>query len=594
MPQTLRHQAWIVLAAGLVLFTNLGVPQLWDDDEPRNATCAREMLARGDLIVPTFNEDLRIDKPVLVYWLMMTAYKVFGPTEFAARFWSAILAVGTSLLTYHLGRLLFRPAVGLWAGLIVASSLMFDVAGRAATPDSTLIFCTTLSLLLFVVGGRRSGETFSQPTAWWAYVLVYAAMGLAVLAKGPVGVVLPGGVIGLYLCCLGMRRDATQPVKTTRSPETASFQQRSALIASATWCWLKDLLAPRNIGRALWRMRPLTALIVVAAVALPWYIAVGIETDGEWLRGFLGKHNVSRFLKPMEGHKGPIVYYIPAIFIGFFPWSVFLPLSLVDMAKRVRERQPLASSYLLLACWAGLYVGFFSLSRTKLPSYVLPAYPALALLTAAFLDRWIASPALIGRGWMRLAFGSIAAGGIGILIGLPIAALIVLPGEAVLGLCGVAPIVGAIVAWHWMERQQLQRAVIAVAVTAVVFATSMFGLATVRVSSHQNSASIVQRAKEAGDTDAKLAMFGHNSPSLVYYAGGRVEPLWTVEQVGQFFRDTRLPMLVTRADRYEELKRVLPADVAVLERQPRFLKKGEVLLLGRAAQTAAGPRTPPR
>jgi 4-amino-4-deoxy-L-arabinose transferase-like glycosyltransferase len=594
MPQLLRHQAWIALAAGLVLFTNLGVPQLWDDDEPRNATCAREMLVRGDLIVPTFNEDLRIDKPVLIYWLMMTAYKVFGPTEFAARFWSAVLAVGTSLMTYHLGRLLFRPAVGLWAGLIVASSLMFDVAGRAATPDSTLIFCTTLALLLFVIGGRKHAASFTQPTTWSAYALVYLAMGLAVLAKGPVGVVLPGGVLGLYLCCLGTRSEVSQPAIATRSKKNISVKQQAILASLSVWNWLKQLLAPRNVWRALWTMRPVTALIVIAAVALPWYIAVGVETDGEWLRGFLGKHNVNRFLKPMEGHKGPIFYYIPAIFIGFFPWSVFLPLSVIDLAKRLRQRHATANSYLLLACWSGLYIGFFSLSRTKLPSYVLPAYPALALMTAALVDHWITSPASIGRGWLRLALGSIAAGGVGILVGVPIAAKIALPGEAILGLCGLAPLAGAILAWYWMERQQAHRAMVTVGATAVVLATSMFGLATVRVSSHQNSASIVQRAHEAGDAEPTLATFGHSSPSLVYYAGRRVETLSTLEQVGQFFREARSPMLVTRADRYEELQYILPNDITVLERQPRFLKKGEVLLLGRPTQTAAGSRKSPK
>src|SRR5205807_400640 len=121
-------------------------------------------------------------------------------------------------------------------------------------------------------------------------------------------------------------------------PTEIGFHQRMFSIAAATWHWLKQLLTPQNVWRVLRSMRPLTALIVVAAVALPWYVAVGVETDGEWLRGFLGKHNVNRFLQPMEGHKGPIFYYIPAIFIGFFPWSVFLPLSVMDLVKRLRER----------------------------------------------------------------------------------------------------------------------------------------------------------------------------------------------------------------------------------------------------------------
>ena len=151
----LRHQAWIILVAGVVFFAGLGRPRLWDDDETKNARCAQEMLVRGDWVVPTFNFRLRPDKPALFYWLAMISYQLLGTTELAARFPSALLAVGTSLATYHLGRRLFRPEVGLWAGLAMATNLMFATIGRAATPDSTLIFCTTIALLAFVVGVGR-------------------------------------------------------------------------------------------------------------------------------------------------------------------------------------------------------------------------------------------------------------------------------------------------------------------------------------------------------------------------------------------------------------------------------------------------------
>ncbi|HEV3024204.1 MAG TPA: glycosyltransferase family 39 protein, partial [Pirellulales bacterium] len=148
--EILRHHLWITLAALAVFFTNLGVPHLWDDDEPKNAECAREMLVRGDWIVPTFNEELRYDKPALLYWLMIAAYRAFGVNEFAARLPSAVLAVVTTLATYHCGRLLFRPRVGLWAGLAISTSVLFVVAGRAATPDSALVCSTTLAMLAFV------------------------------------------------------------------------------------------------------------------------------------------------------------------------------------------------------------------------------------------------------------------------------------------------------------------------------------------------------------------------------------------------------------------------------------------------------------
>ena len=123
MPLTVRHQAVLLVVAALVFFVNLGKAQLWDDDEPKNAECAREMCERGDWITPTFNHGLRHDKPALVYWLMISAYKTFGVNEFSARFWSAALAVGTTLATYQLGRMLFGVRVGFWAGWIMATFL---------------------------------------------------------------------------------------------------------------------------------------------------------------------------------------------------------------------------------------------------------------------------------------------------------------------------------------------------------------------------------------------------------------------------------------------------------------------------------------
>jgi len=129
----------VAATAAVVFFTNLGGPSLWDRDEPRNAGCAAEMWERGDWIVPTFNDELRAHKPALLYWLMMTAYAVGGVNEFSARFWSAALGAATCLLTYGIGSRLYRPSVGLWAGVALATALNFGVAARAATPRAETV-----------------------------------------------------------------------------------------------------------------------------------------------------------------------------------------------------------------------------------------------------------------------------------------------------------------------------------------------------------------------------------------------------------------------------------------------------------------------
>ena len=281
------------------------------------------MLERGDWVVPTFNYELRTQKPVLLYWLIMMSYSLFGVNEFSARLPSALLAVGTTLVTFQLGRRLFSDRAGLLAGLIMASCLMFGVAGRAATPDSCLIFFTSLSFLAYVVAvtrqsdGRcvwqredpameesRLGASFI-PARWNDFALIYGLMALAVLAKGPIGVILPTAIMGLFLLLVNAehRHDAKR--------------------------WIDRYTGfIRQFATTAWSMRPFTLVLTVVAVAGPWYAMVGLRTDGRWLQSFFGTENLARFQTAMEGHSGSIVYYPVAVLIGFFPWSIVLPAAI--------------------------------------------------------------------------------------------------------------------------------------------------------------------------------------------------------------------------------------------------------------------------
>src|SRR3989304_5785520 len=283
----LRYQLWIAAAAGIIFFTYLGAASLWDEDETLYASCAREMLQRGDWVVPMFNGKLFPDKPPLMFWLMMAGFELFGVNEFGARFFSAVLGVGTALLTYHLGRLLFNPSVGLWAGLITASSIIFTVSARAATVDSALVFVSTLALLCFVAAIRVQGSGFREqktrfclaatrrgagalslrlgfrvrgsgfrmegtadsakpqvrrrrienssfiihhssfnihpssfiphPFTYSLFILLYLCLGVAILAKGPVGFLLPMFSLGLFLMIVNSRRETTD-AQITFSP----------------------------------------------------------------------------------------------------------------------------------------------------------------------------------------------------------------------------------------------------------------------------------------------------------------------------------------------------------------------------------------
>ncbi|HET6883625.1 MAG TPA: glycosyltransferase family 39 protein, partial [Pirellulales bacterium] len=150
MSGAVRQVLGLTALSGLLFFVSLGGVELWDEDEPMFAGAAREMMDRHDWVVPYFNARMLPDKPVLSYWVMMAGYRLFGPTEFAARAGSALFSVGSVLLTWMLGRQMFSSRAGLWAGLALATSLGFDVIARAATPDAVLTFFCTLVVVCYV------------------------------------------------------------------------------------------------------------------------------------------------------------------------------------------------------------------------------------------------------------------------------------------------------------------------------------------------------------------------------------------------------------------------------------------------------------
>ncbi len=600
MAETLQRATLVVVVACVVMFTNLGGPRLWDRDEPRNAQCAAEMQARGDWVTPVMNAELRTHKPVLQYWFMMSAYRVFGVNEFAARFWSAAMAVGTALCTFLIGRRLFDERVGMWAGIIVSSVLMFDVAGRAATPDSPLIFFSTLAITLFVLGSawahtpesnsQSTPETLSRSDAsqlfpsWSWAVAVYAVMGIAMLAKGPVGLVLPTAVIGMFMLIMRLPRVDQE------------------LTQHGWWHTVKRAVScfgPLHFLRTCWAMRPVTAIIVSLTVALPWYIWVGVRTDGEFLRGFFLDHNLSRATQSMEGHGGNVLFYPLTILIGFFPWSVFaIPVAL-DAVRHARQTSKWFKGYVFAACWVGVYVVLFSIAKTKLPSYITPCYPALALLTGCFVERWTRDSVAVSRLWFRPALCIAAIVGLGFLIGVPIAAALFLPGDGWLGLVGLLPLVGGIAALLLNERQQSARAARVFACAAVAFTTLLFGVVADRVDSHQEFDEFLTTVARRGD-DTRVASYGILEPSWVFYSQQSIDelsmrgirqpsPTW-VQRDGVWvakpaiFVDDVLQrnaehLIITSDKHLDTLSDELPGGFEVLAEVPYFLKEGKLVLV---------------
>lgn len=573
-----RHTAILLLVSLVVLFTNLGGARLWDRDEPRNAGCAREMTQRGDWVTPVFNAELRAHKPILLYWLIMSANALFGAGEFAARFWSAALAVGTVSLTYGLGRRLFDARAGFWAAIALTTSLMFDVAGRAATPDSCLIFFSTAALSAYVQAAIP-GDGGYFPRRWWQVAWMYGLMGVAVLAKGPVGAVLPTAVIGMFLLIMWL-------------PAAETTAERPA--------WRRGLVAclrtfsPRHFVRTCWRMRPLSAIIVILAVAAPWYALVGWRTEGEFLRVFFGEHNLERASRAMEGHRGGPWFYPVAILVGFFPWSIFAGPVIADVAARLRQPGSWRPGYVFSLCWIGVYVGLFSLAQTKLASYVTPCYPALALLTGSFVSNWTRGAALGGRLWPLGAIIALGTVAVAITVAIPLASSRFLPGESVLGLLGVGLLAGAVAAgWQWRRRPDL--AARAIGMTAVGFAVAVFGWAVPRVDRHQQNHALLAAIDRAGG-HPRVGAFGRLEPTWVYYGGRPIDELtldpaeaardpgrWGPKRrplAGEFFGQGKDRYIITTDRHWPQLRAALPPTATVLAISPLFLRREQLLLIG--------------
>lgn len=332
-------------------------------------------------------------------------------------------------------------------------------------------------------------------------------------------------------------------------------------------------------------MRPLTALAASLAVALPWYVWVAVRTDGAWVEGFLLEHNVGRAMHAMEGHGGGFWYYPVAVLFGFFPWSLFLTPLLIELVGRIRQRDRWYPGYLFVACWIGVYVALFSLARTKLPNYVTPMYPALALATGCFLYHWTRGTALPRPIWMRTSMPTLGLVGVVLLIATPLAARRYVPGEAWLALIGLIPLAGAGVCYFLMSRNSFAHAARMFAMTAFAFTTVLFGWAAVRVGRHQQIDALLGAVHSRG-SEARIASFGCHEPSWVYYAGEPVREISRYEPnaAAEFLSGGIDSYLITTDRRLAALKSEVP-NLRVVTSTPYFLKRSNLVLIAGTAES---------
>jgi 4-amino-4-deoxy-L-arabinose transferase-like glycosyltransferase len=319
-----RATALLLVLSAALLLLRLGAVPLLGPDEPRYVRVAVEMHRSGHWVTPTLGGQPWLEKPILYYWLAGASFSVLGETEAAARLPSvlaALLLVGATAL---FGARLLGRSAGLHAGFVLGTSVLVFAFGRAATMDMLLAAFTTLAIGFLGLDLLGIAGRLAVPAAW-------VCMGVATLAKGPIGFLLPGLVVCVY--ALAARR--FDPLRRALSPA----------------------------GIALFLL-----------VAAPWYVLVSLDQGRAFLDVFLLNHNLARFTSTVHHHPGSVVYYLPVLLAGVFPWSGLVLPAFARLEPRRRDVD------LFVLAWLLAPLAFFSVAGSKLPGYVLPCLAPLALL----------------------------------------------------------------------------------------------------------------------------------------------------------------------------------------------------------------------
>jgi len=330
--------ATLLLIAALCLVWLSGRSTLWDRDEPRFATASLEMDKSHDLLVPTFNGEPRLHKPAGIYWLMAPVLAVTGPEAWAARLPAVLATIITAALTWFIGMRLRDSATGIYAASIILVTPLVLVSGTGATTDAALLALGTGATAILIDALVRRDRASEARLSWRSTIGLGACLGGGLLVKGPMAL-LP--ILTMLLTCF--------------------FLRHTIILARSFW----------------WRFS--LACLIGLALFAAWGVPALIATKGAFYTEGVGKHIIQRGAEAMESHHGGPWYYPGVVVLAFFPWSCLLPLAWASLGRWTL----LGRSVVL--CWFIPALVFLSCYATKLPSYILPTFPALALTIAVLV-----------------------------------------------------------------------------------------------------------------------------------------------------------------------------------------------------------------
>ncbi|HXK58634.1 MAG TPA: glycosyltransferase family 39 protein [Acidobacteriota bacterium] len=461
----------ILFAVGvsyLALFYKIGNMAFIGADEPRYARISQEMNERHDYVTPTLEGRPWLEKPPLLFWMQAGSFALLGVSEWSARLPVALSAVVAALAIAFMIRNTAGAAAGFHAFLILATAPLFFVYGRAGSTDMPLLAALTLALVTGFEAARRS-------SIGWA-VGAGAALGLAVLAKGPVALFLFAGIFLVY----------------------------GFLTQSFPWTWKQTV----------------SGIAVFLVVAVPWYWLVWLENGANFVATFWINHHLARFLTPIHHHSQPFWYFVPVLLVGFFPWVPFLFSAAGRLLRHRRAVCNDQSTEIFLWIWFLVPFVFFSLSNSKLAGYILPVLPALAALTALEWDRLLQGE-VIARRWIR---GEI----IGLFsLGLLFCFALVLGffqtyGAPWIGLAlGGSLLLGLVGALYYYRARRLRALFLALVAALTLFAALAYWLAAPVLDDFHSARNLSQLARTMISTDRPLILYRYFHHTALYYTDYR-------------------------------------------------------------------------
>ena len=467
----------LLVLCGFTFFLGLGGLPLTGPDEPRYSEIGREMFATGDWITPRLNGYLWFEKPVWLYWGQAISYHLFGVNEFAARFPSALSALLTvCFVAFAVGKLVSRRW-GFLAGAVLATSAFWLALARGATTDMGLAASMAVAVLAGYLAFQARGKA---RVGYW--MLFAFALGVSMLAKGLIGLMLICAILGIHRLLM-------------KQPVGPSLRRNSAL---------------------LWG-----GMLVFALTTASWYVPVTMKNGMVFIDEFFVNHHFKRFFENEFHHLQPFYFYFFVVLAELLPWPFFLAGGLARL-KRLGARDDARGELLLLAwVWALVPMLFFSVSKSKLPSYILPSLPPLAIIIGWELER-------IWRGeidvWSKVGLGFTSA--VAAIVGIGFAVYAVREGVSIAGLGFLGLVlppligIGALVAFALQKRAAATGATMALTASMALAAVVLLFPHLSHEVSKRDLAVAAFQALQPGESLVYYRKVKEYAP--VFYARGRV------------------------------------------------------------------------